>query len=254
VAWKVRKYNIKTLEAQILDPSKLKTPRNRGPLPQVLDHQGRLVMFKGKWYLRVSVPIERHVRPPGPKTVVALDPGVRALFDAYDPRGNIFELGADNHTELATRAIRADQIQSKIDRSYGPYQDEEERLQMKNRRRNLRKAFRHLHTKNTRCVTDSIHRAALFLLRNYDVIFIPKFSSSQMVRRGTHHTFTHLSFFSNLETPQLSAHPQTSCLQLSLNALSNPNPHTLFALQPLSFTSALQALSARFVAPPLAPC
>jgi putative transposase len=185
----------------------------------VLERQGRLVRFKGKYYLRVVVTIQRHDRTPGPKRVTALDPGVRALFNAYDPRGKIFELGADNHTELATRAIRADQIQSKIDRSYGPYQDEEERLKMKNRRRNLRKALRHLHAKNTRCVTDSIHRAALFLLRNYDVIFIPKFSSSQMVRRGTHHTFTHLSFFSNLETPHLSAHLcQTSCLQLSLNA------------------------------------
>ena len=57
---------------------------------------------------------------------------------------------------------------------------------MKNRQRNLRKVFRLLHGKNTRCVNDSIHRAALSLLRNYDVIFLPKFSSTQMVRRGLH--------------------------------------------------------------------
>jgi transposase len=205
----------------------------------VLERQGRLVRFKGNYYPRVVVPIQRQNQPQGrPISVMALDPGVRTLFTGFDNHGKVIELGVGDFTYLAARGLRADQIQSKIDRSYGPYADDGEKTRMKNRRRNLRKKCRHLHAKNTRCVTDCIHRAALFLLRNYDVICIPKFSSSQMVRRGTHHTFTHLSFFSNLKTPHLSAHLQTSCLQLSLYALSNPNPKILFALQRLSFTPA----------------
>ena len=94
-------------------------------LPQLLEHQGRLVRFKGNYYLRVPVTIQRQARTPGlPKRVCAVDPAVRTPWLVWDDHGNVTDLGADDFKHLAARAILAGQIQSKIDRSYGPYADE----------------------------------------------------------------------------------------------------------------------------------
>ena len=166
----------------IFDPNKLRVSQKNnqaGPpnkLPDHLEYDGRLIYDKlGRAFLCVAEKIERKYRPDREPVVVSIDPGVRTPHVIYDADGFITEVGPDGMDRMYQIALRADDIQSKMARATGPGK--------KCRRRYLRKAFLRLHDKIKRLVNDYHCRLCKWLCMTADVIIIPTFSPTQMVRR-----------------------------------------------------------------------
>ena len=130
----------------------------------------RLVFSHGKYHLAVPVEAQRRVSETQGR-VVALDPGIRSFltwFSEYDA-GHI---GKGDFGRIQRLCAHLDNLLSRT--SQVNHQ----------RRRNMYKAADRLRVRIRNLVDELHHKAARFLVDNYDVILIPRFVSSDMVRRG----------------------------------------------------------------------
>ena len=89
--------------------------------------------------------------------VISLDPGVRKFLVGYDPRGESIFIGEDSHVELTKLLVEIDKTEISKDKSI-------------------------LWRKTKNLVSELHWKTISFLVENYDIILLPDFRVSQMVK------------------------------------------------------------------------
>lgn len=139
------------------------------PLPEG-SGDSRLVYRQGRWYLSTSYKtIIQRAENQG--RIVALDPGVRT-FQTFFAEVSAGELGAGDFGHFARLCHHLDRLLSRMAKAPA------------RRRASYKKAADRLRWR-IRDLRDEIHhKAARFLVDNYDIILLPTFEVSQMVSRS----------------------------------------------------------------------
>ena len=131
----------------------------------------RLTLKYGQYHL--AVPYDER-RPPvreNQARVVALDPGVRSFLTWYCA-DSVGKIGGGAFFRIQRLCERLDDLLSRAQKSPA------------RRRRNMRRAAGRMRIRIEN-LTQELHRqAARFLVRNFDVILLPTFETSEMVERG----------------------------------------------------------------------
>lgn len=131
----------------------------------------RLVCERGRWFLIVPVQQKRCVAE-NQGRVVALDPGIRS-FQTFYTESSCGKLGAGDFGKIQRLCSHMDDLISRR-------RLETHRL----RKRNLRRAIVSMQVRIRNLVDDLHHKVAAFLVKSFDVIVLPTFETSEMVRRG----------------------------------------------------------------------
>lgn len=179
------------------------------PLPVALGYDARLVRERyGRYYLCVPLPAaalagENQAREPHIKVedassverrVVALDPGVRTFLTAYSPSGDAHEIGKGDVSRLYRLAHTADALQSRwthirngtaaifpVSKHFAHWSRADYRHRLVYRMKRAAARIR----RRVRNLVDELHRqSARWLAREHDVVLLPTFDTSRMVRRS----------------------------------------------------------------------
>ncbi len=152
------------------------------PVPQFVGHDfcvltngsTELTYNKGRWLAHFPVEVEDGVDFTDSQKLIALDPGVRTFMTGFD--GNEFsEFGNGDFARVAKLCAHLDKMKSRHDKAKG--------RQYKRLRYRLRQAMEKLRTKIKNLRSEFHKQVASYLAKNYDVIFLPTFETSQMVAR-----------------------------------------------------------------------
>ncbi|MEN9848334.1 MAG: hypothetical protein RL368_1074 [Pseudomonadota bacterium] len=130
-----------------------------------------LVWKSGKFYL--AVPYKTQVVSIGDNQarLVAIDPGVRKFFTFYTENSCGF-VGQADFSRLQRQAFHLDKLILKS--SEAP----------KQRKQAMFKAANRMRTKIKNLVNELHHKAALFMVKNFDVILLPTFETKQMTSKA----------------------------------------------------------------------
>ncbi len=132
----------------------------------------RLTYRSGRWF--VTVPVETATKTAESQgRVVSIDPGVRTFATFYSP-DCCGKIGTGDFSRIQRLCFHLDDLISRT-------RTEKDR----NRRNRMKKAQARMRWKIRDLIDELHHKAALFFVRNFDVILIPKFETSQMSRRLT---------------------------------------------------------------------
>ena len=129
---------------------------------------------KGRWF--VNMPVETDI----PETknggkAIALDPGLRCFLTGFD--GNLFtEFAKYDFGKITRFCQHLDKMQSKKDKLKG--------AKFSRLRYRLKQAMERVRTKIKNLRLEIHKQVGSYLARNYDVIYLPTFETSQMVARG----------------------------------------------------------------------
>ena len=128
-------------------------------------------------HLHVPRSLEKHNTPPAPKTVAAIDPGVRTFGTVYDPQGKQYiKWGKGDMSKLMAIAFNMDRIKSRMDKRGEGNIGHRRRYKMK-------RVFRRLAYRIKNMVKDFHYRFANWLCQNFQVILLPHYQVTQMVSR-----------------------------------------------------------------------
>ena len=128
---------------------------------------------RGRWFVNMPVEMDVLSSKNGGKAI-GLDPGLRCFLTGFD--GNSFtELAKYDFGKIARLCQYLDQMQSKHDRSRGS---------KNSRLRCLKQAMERIRTKIKNLRSEVHKQIGSYLARNYDVIYLPTFETSQMVAKG----------------------------------------------------------------------
>lgn len=131
----------------------------------------RLTYRSGRWF--VTVPVETATKTAESQgRVVSIDPGVRTFATFYSP-DCCGKIGTGDFSRIQRLCFHLDDLISRT-------RTEKDR----NRRNRMKKAQARMRWKIRDLIAELHRKAALFFVRNFDVILIPKFETSQMSRRG----------------------------------------------------------------------
>ncbi|WP_424096198.1 RNA-guided endonuclease InsQ/TnpB family protein [Moorena producens] len=136
------------------------------------DGSTELTYNKGRWF--AHFPVEFNLEPIETKKVITLDPGVRTFMTGFDG-SEFLEFGNNDFQKIAKLCSHLDKLKSKHDQSRGHIH--------KHRRYKLKKAMAQLRTRIKNLRSELHKQVASYLARNYDVIILPTFNTSQMVPR-----------------------------------------------------------------------
>ncbi|MCI0709803.1 MAG: transposase, partial [Chloroflexi bacterium] len=140
------------------------------PVP---DHpkDSRLIYHRGRWYASVPYEIttQRHVAE-NQGRVVALDTGIRTFITFFSD-DSFGWLGEGDYQRIMKLLLAMDNIKSQMSKANSK------------RKRTLKRVFNRLAHKRDDLIAELHHKVALFLVRNYDVILLPIFKVSDMVKR-----------------------------------------------------------------------
>ena len=132
----------------------------------------RLTYRSGRWF--VTVPVETAIKTAESQgRVVSIDPGVRTFTTFYSP-DCCGKIGTGDFSRIQRLCHYLDDLISRTRKEKN-----------KNRRYRMKKAQARMRWKIKDLIDEMHHKAALFFVRNFDVILIPKFETSQMSRRLT---------------------------------------------------------------------
>lgn len=131
----------------------------------------RLTFNRGRWYLVVPSARAQQVAETQGR-VVALDPGIRT-FQTYYSETEAGHLGRGSFGRLMRLAHHLDDLTSRTKKE-----------PVRRRRQRMRKAQARLRWKVSDLVSELHHQVANYLVKNFDVILLPTFSTSDMVVRG----------------------------------------------------------------------
>ena len=138
------------------------------------DGSTELTYNKGRWFAHFPVEVEESVDFTKTQKIIALDPGVRTFITGFD--GNEFkEFGNGDFARIAKLCSHLDKMKSRHDKAKG--------RKFKRLRYCLRRAMEKLRTKIKNLRSECHKQVASYLAKNYDVIFLPTFETSQMVAR-----------------------------------------------------------------------
>lgn len=139
----------------------------------ITDRATELTYAKGRWEAHFVVDAEFEVTHS--KRVIALDPGVRTFLTGFN--GNDFlEFGSGDFQRIARLCVHLDAIKSRHDKALG--------RKFKRLRYKLRIAMRQVRTRVKNLRSECHKQVASYLAKNYDVIVLPTFETSQMVVRS----------------------------------------------------------------------
>jgi putative transposase len=144
-------------------------------LPLDLKYDSRLVRDKcGRYFICIPLPLEDHLAYTPENDVIALDPGVRPFMTGYDPSGRVIDIGAKDMTRIYRLCDTMDDLQSRFQ---SPITKARKRYRMKRAWKRLQIRIRNL--------IDEVHKkTTLILVKSYKTILLPKFETSQMVKKG----------------------------------------------------------------------
>lgn len=173
----------------------MRTERRKS-LPDVFEHDCRLVYERRTGYFYLCVPLAAVSRPdpeiqgdrtgnraasnatddpvpPATKGIVAIDPGMRTFGTCYDPDGTIHEwaTGSD-HLALLYR----------LDRKAGRIERRAAAIGGRKKRRLVAVGDR-IRKRSVNLVNELHRKFSLWLCRNYSVVLLPKFDTRPMVRK-----------------------------------------------------------------------
>ncbi|MBW4571626.1 MAG: transposase [Tolypothrix carrinoi HA7290-LM1] len=131
---------------------------------------GRVTLAYGEYYLVVSEEVQPF-ETDNQGRMVALDPGVRT-FMTFLSENSYGWLGNDSNLFVQKLCFKLDKIVSKLSKATSQ------------QKRRLKKAADRLRCKIKNLVKELHHKAAKFLVDNFDVILLPTFETSQMVSKS----------------------------------------------------------------------
>ena len=131
----------------------------------------RLVLDNGRYFL-VCPYKERHHVAETQGRVVALDPGIRSFLSFFSETSCGW-LGRGDFGQIQRLCTHLDNVLSDLSKTKGK------------RRQRLRKAAARLRVKIQNLVDELHHKAARYLVDNFDIILLPTFETKNMVKRGT---------------------------------------------------------------------
>lgn len=152
------------------------------PVPRFVGHNfcvltdgsTELTYNKGRWFAHFPIEFEAKKDFTVTQKVIALDPGVRTFMTGFD--GSEFkEFGGGDFARIAKLCSHLDKMKSRHDKAKG--------RNLKRLRYCLRQAMEKLRTKVKNLRSELHKQVASYLAKNYDVIFLPTFETSQMVAR-----------------------------------------------------------------------
>lgn len=181
-------------------------PPQRHDIPTTLTHDSKLVRKDKKIFISVALalPLARtgvqttgrpknggrwleSQEPETPKLpapvekVVSIDPGVRTFATMYDPSGQLLEWGAGDITRLFRLCRYADELGG---RSRKPAKKWHNLGTTSKQRKRMREAFQRKHERIKNLVMELHRKLAKYLCENYNMILLPKFGTSKMVKRA----------------------------------------------------------------------
>lgn len=129
---------------------------------------------RGRWFVNMPIEMDITSSKNGGKAI-GLDPGLRCFLTGFD--GNSFtEFAKYDLGKIARLCQHLDKMQSKHDRSKG---SKNSRLRYR-----LKQAMERIRTKIKNLRSEVHKQVGSYLARNYDVIYLPTFETSQMVAKG----------------------------------------------------------------------
>lgn len=144
-------------------------------LPSTLDYDSRLIMNRlGHYYFCIPKPLQPKLDNQQLGGIVAMDPGVRTFQTCYDGSGLVAEFGKNDIGRIYRLCHYHDDLQSRWSQ---PEVNHKKRYRMKKAALRINLKIRNL--------VDELHKKlSNWLLTNYQVILLPKFETSKMIRRG----------------------------------------------------------------------
>ena len=131
----------------------------------------RLTSTNGNYYLTVPHKTTQ-IKTENQGRVVALDPGVRTFLTFFS-ENSIGKIGNGGFSRIQRVCSHLDNLLSKISKAKGK------------QKRRMRKAARRIIIKIQNLINELHHKAARFLVDNFDVILLPTFETSEMTKRGS---------------------------------------------------------------------
>ena len=140
------------------------------PLPELI-MDSHLIWRAGKFYL--ATPFRQQRVPFGENQahVVAIDPGVRTFATFYSDI-SCGEIGSGDFSRIQRLAFYMDDLISRMATAG------------KQQKKAMRKALARMQDKMKNLIDELHHKAALFLVKNFDCILLPTFETSQMVGKA----------------------------------------------------------------------
>ncbi|NEO37078.1 MAG: IS200/IS605 family element transposase accessory protein TnpB [Moorea sp. SIOASIH] len=129
----------------------------------------RLTSTNGDYYLVVPYKTTQ-VKTENQGRVVSLDPGVRTFLTFFS-QTSVGKIGHGDFSRIQRLCQHLDNLISKISKAKGK------------RKRRMRKAARRMVIRIQNLVQDLHHKAARFLVDNFDVILLPTFETSEMSKK-----------------------------------------------------------------------
>lgn len=165
------------------------------PMPTACIYGTELVYARGKWFACIPVRVEE--TSTSNSGVIALDPGNRAFLTGYDGE-HVLEVGQGDIGRINRLCLHLDNLLSRAALSTS-----------KRQRHKMRKAANRMREQISCLVKDLHNKVASLLVRNYKVIFLPTYETSQMVVKSARKlnrksvrnmlTWSHAKFAAHLE-------------------------------------------------------
>jgi putative transposase len=140
------------------------------PTPKSCKQGTQLVFSKGRWFAVFPEPAA--ISPTEATGVIALDPGVRTFMTGFDG-SRFLEFGSGDIGRITRLCQHLDDLMSRTAKEPNP-----------RRRRRMRKAAQRMRIKIQNLVDEAHKQIAHYLTRNYSLIFLPTFETSQMVAKA----------------------------------------------------------------------
>lgn len=140
------------------------------PLPESL-MDSRLVIRNGKFFLALPRKEKTSVAENQGRKVISIDPGVRTFHTFYSGE-SVGHIGHYDFSRIQRLAFFADDITSRASKV-----GKQKKKRMYRARARVFEKFRNL-------IDELHHKVALFYVKNFDVIFLPSFETSQMVGKS----------------------------------------------------------------------
>jgi putative transposase len=134
------------------------------------DGSTELTYNKGRWF--AHFPIEFEQTSFVTNKVIALDPGIRTFMTGFDG-SDFLEFGNGDFNKIAKLCSHLDKLKSRHDKAIG--------RKFKRLRYKLRHAMERIRTRIKNLRSECHKQVGSYLAKNYDVIVLPTFETSQMV-------------------------------------------------------------------------